>query len=172
MSGYRRPEPLTAAHVLDGFSSGNEVLDSWLHQRAMKNQSSGASRTFVTCLTGVDHEAAGYYTLAASAVALDQAPGSVRRNMPDPIPVILLGRLAVDQHHQGIGLGASLLQDAVLRVAGVGDTIGVRAGLVHAIDEQAAEFYQHFGFVHSKLDELTLFLAMKDIRTSIERAGS
>jgi GNAT superfamily N-acetyltransferase len=119
-----------------------------------------------------DHVVIGYYTLAASSVTLELAPGSVRRNMPDPIPVILLGRLAVDARHQASGLGASLLQDAVLRVAGVADSVGVRALLVHAIDDAAAAFYEHFGFIGSPSDDRTLFLSMKEIRASLERAGS
>ncbi|MGZ4537370.1 MAG: GNAT family N-acetyltransferase [Nocardioidaceae bacterium] len=171
MSGYTRPSPLTPAHVLDRFASGNDTLDSWLHRRALKNESSGASRTFVTCTTEPADAVVGYYTLAASAVALAQAPGPVRRNMPDPIPVVLLGRLAVDRRHQGAGLGASLLQDAVRRVVGVGHMIGVRALLVHAIDEPAAAFYRHFGFVESTLDEQTLFLPMETVRASVETAG-
>ncbi len=115
---------------------------------------------------------AGYYALVASAVELDVAPGAVRRNMPDPIPVILLGRLAVDQEHQRTGLGASLLQDAILRVTGVAESVGVGALLVHAIDENAAEFYRHFGFIPSPFDDRTMFLTMKTVRASMQRATS
>lgn len=171
MSLYRRPEPLTTAHALGDFSCGNGTLDSWLRHRAVRNQSSGASRTFVTVPPESGHAIAGYYSLAASAVALDQAPGSIRRNMPDPIPVVLLGRLAVHLDHQGARLGASLLQDAVRRIAGVGETIGVRAMLVHAIDEQAVRFYAHFGFAPSTIDEQTLFLSMQAVRASLDDAG-
>ena len=171
MSGYTRPSPLTPAHVLDRFASGNETLDAWLHRRSLKNESSGASRTFVTCATEAADAVVGYYTLTASAVAVARAPGAVRRNMPDPVPVVLLGRLAVDRRHQGAGLGASLLQDAVRRVVGVGDIIGVRALLVHAIDEPAAAFYRRFGFVESPFDGQTLFLSMTAIRASVETAG-
>ena len=171
MSRYARPVPLTSQHDRDDFSSGNATLDAWLSNRADRNESSGASRTFITSLID-DHVVIGYYTLAASSVTLELAPGSVRRNMPDPIPVILLGRLAVDARHQASGLGASLLQDAVLRVAGVADSVGVRALLVHAIDDAAAAFYEHFGFIGSPSDDRTLFLSMKEIRASLERAGS
>jgi GNAT superfamily N-acetyltransferase len=170
VSRYTRPVPLTPEHDRESFNSGNTTLDSWFRRRAHKNEQSGASRTFVTC-SGDDQAVAGYYTLAASSVALDQAPGSVRRNMPDPIPVILLGRLAVDERHQGAGLGASLLQDAILRVAGAADSIGVRAILVHAIDDEAAAFYQHFGFALSPVDDRTLFLSMSAIRASAARAA-
>ena len=171
MSRYTRPVPLESQHDRDALRSGNTTLDSWLRNRAHRRQASGASRTFVTCATG-DTVAVGYYTLAASSVSLDLAPGSVRRNMPEPIPVILLGRLAVDERHQSAGLGASLLQDAVLRVAGAAGAVGVRAMLVHAIDDAATSFYEHFGFLASPLEERTLFLSMMAIRASIERAGS
>jgi GNAT superfamily N-acetyltransferase len=110
----------------------------------------------------------GFYSLAASAVALDVAPGPVRRNMPDPIPVVLLGRLAVHKGHQGGGLGASLLQDAVRRVAGVADTIGVRALLVHAPDDSAAAFYRRSGFIASPIDLDTLDCCCRSSRS--ERA--
>ena len=98
----------------------------------------GASRTFGTAPVDDRLRVVGFYSLAASSVKLEDAPGKVRRNMPEPIPVILLGRLAVDTRRQGSGLGASLLQDAVRRVAGIADDVGVRALLVHAIDEPAA----------------------------------
>jgi GNAT superfamily N-acetyltransferase len=168
---FTQPAALDETHAMADFRSGTEALDSWLHRRALRNQASGASRTFVTCPIGNLGVVAGFYSLAASSVALDQAPGSVRRNMPNPIPVILLGRLAVDLRHQNAGLGTSLLQDAVRRVAGVADTVGVRALLVHAIDEDAAAFYGHFGFVASNLDAETLFLSMHSLRASL-RAGA
>lgn len=171
MSRYERPVPLTPDHDREDFASGSSSLDSWVRNRADKNQASGASRTFVTCPTG-SRVVVGYYTLAASAVALDAAPGSVRRNMPDPVPVILLGRLAVDQNHQGAGVGAALLQDAILRVAGAAESVGIRALLVHAIDDDAAAFYRHFGFGPSPIDDQTLFLTLKAIEASVRQAAS
>ena len=138
----------------------------------MKNQLSRASRTFVTCSIEDRQRVVGFYSLAASAVALDAAPGPVRRNMPDPIPVVLLGRLAVDRGHQGGGLGASLLKDAVSRVAGVADTIGVRALLVHALDDSAAAFYRRFGFTAAPIDPDTLFLSIQQIRASLQKADT
>ena len=169
MTRYRPPVPLTPEHVRERVASGNTVLDDWLRTRALKNELSGASRTFVTCPT-TNRTVVGHYTLAASSVAVDQAPGRVRRNMPDPIPVILLGRLAVDSGHQGVGLGASLLRDAVMRAAGAAASVGARALLVHAIDDTATSWYRHFGFVTSPLDDRTLFLTLGDIRASAERA--
>ncbi|MBA3529248.1 MAG: GNAT family N-acetyltransferase [Propionibacteriaceae bacterium] len=164
---------MTPEHHCSGFVSGSAPLDSWLRNRAHKNEASGASRTFVTCAVGHDERAVlGYYTLAASSVVLEQAPGSVRGNMPDPIPVILLGRLAVDQRCQGAGLGSSLLRDAILRVAGAANSVGIRALLVHAIDDAAAAFYRHCGFVPSPIDDQTLFLTINQIRASAEVASS
>jgi GNAT superfamily N-acetyltransferase len=168
---YTRPAALTDAFDVSAFDSGTPALDTWLARRGVRNQTSGASRTFMACPVDHRRQVVGFYSLSASAVALDEAPGRVRRNMPDPIPVILLGRLAVDHRHQGAGLGASLLQDAVRRVAGVADSVGVRALLVHAIDDAAAAFYRHFGFLPAPLDEQTLMLPMDAIRKSIESAS-
>jgi GNAT superfamily N-acetyltransferase len=170
VSGYTAPAPLTAAHEVGEFVSGQGVLDSWLQTRAIKNDATGASRTYVTTLTGTT-TVAGYYSLAASAVELEQAPGKMRRNMPARIPVILLGRLAVHRDHQGHGLGRSLLQDVFLRLAGAAAVIGVRALLVHAIDDTAAAFYRHHGFAPSPLDEQTLLLTLDALRASITEAG-
>lgn len=171
MTRYTQPAPLGEGFTIGGFRSGSGSLDSWFHRRALKNQSTGASRTFVTCPVEDRTVVAGFYSLAASAVALSEAPGGVRRNMPDPVPVILLGRLAVDYRHQGRGLGASLVQDAVRRVAGVADIIGVRALLVHALDESAADFYHHLGFEPSPIEPETLFLSMARMRDSLRAAG-
>lgn len=169
MSGFTVPARLTSEHDLADFSCGNAALDSWFRDRALRNELSGASRTYVTRIRGTER-VAGFYTLAASSVLLADAPGSVRRNMPSPVPVILLGRLAVDGASQGAGLGASLLQDAVLRVTAAAEAAGVRAMLVHAIDDDAVAFYRHFGFAPSPLDERTLFLSLATIRKSATAA--
>jgi GNAT superfamily N-acetyltransferase len=171
VSRYTRPVPLDESFRVDQFSSGTDALDGWLRHRGQKNQASGASRTFVSCSTNDRMRVVGFYSLAAPSVALDVAPGSVRRNMPDPIPVVLLGRLAVHQAHQGVGLGASLLQDAVRRVAGIVDTIGFRALLVHAIDESAVTFYRHFGFLPSPIEPETLFLPIQALQASLLSAS-
>ncbi len=106
------PTPLGEAHDFDLFQSGNDTLDDWLRRRAHANQASGASRTYVIA---EEWRVVGYYCLASGALDLADAPSSVRRNMPDPIPMAVLGRLAIDRDWQGKGLGAALLQDAVLR---------------------------------------------------------
>lgn len=134
------------------------MLDEWLKRRALANQASGASRTFVVKTD--DGTVVGYYALAAGAVALADATGSVRRNMPDPIPVLVLGRLAVDQRAAGLHLGAALLKDAVARATAVAENAGVRALLVHALHEKAKNFYLNYGFQPSPTDHLTLMLRL------------
>ena len=152
------PQPLTSVHLLDKFNCGEPVLDEWLKRRAMSNQLSGASRTFV--VLDQDSDVCGYYAMAVGAVAHQMATSSVRRNMPDPVPVMVLARLAVDLRAQGIKLGASLLQDAVNRAVMVAENAGVRALLVHALNDKAKEFYEHYGFQSSSLNAMTLMLRL------------
>lgn len=156
------PQPLAAVHLLGDFECGEPALDEWLKRRALSNQLSGASRTFVV----VDDEqrVRGFYALAAGAVAHTTATSSVRRNMPDPIPVMVLGRLAVDRRAQGIQLGAALLQDAVHRAIAVSQNTGVRALLVHALHEQAKAFYEHYGFQESPTHPMTLMLRLNSAK--------
>ena len=151
-------ESLSASHRLDGFACGEAVLDDWLKRRAMANQMSGASRTFV--VADPDHRVFGYYAMAAGAVAHQMATSSVRRNMPDPVPVMVLARLAVDSQAQGIKLGASLRQDAVNRAVAVSHNAGVRALLVYAIHERAKQFYEYYGFQVSPAHPMTLMLRL------------
>ena len=166
MSQFTRPVPLRDMHDLTVFGSGQPSLDAWLTGRAARNEESGASRTFVTTREN-SPLVVGFYSLAASSVRLAAAPGAVRRNMPDPIPVILLGRLAVDKSCQGCGLGRALLQDATRRVLAAAETVGIRALMVDALDDDAARFYARFGFAPSPTDERTLFLPLARIRASV-----
>jgi GNAT superfamily N-acetyltransferase len=154
------PDPLNESHILDQFECGEPALDDWLRRRALANQASGASRTFVTC-SGA--RVVGYYALAAGGITSNEAPGRVRRNMPDPIPVMVLGRLAVDRREQGKGLGALLLRDAVERTRRLASEMGMAEILVHAISEEAKRFYQHWGFVESPLNPMTLVARLKDL---------
>ena len=153
------PEPLAPNHNLDAFDSGIAALDDWLNRRARPNEIEGASRTFVIC---GGHRVVGYYSLAAGAVLRSDATPKVRRNMPDPAPVVLLGRLAVDRAWQGKGLGADLLRDAVLRIIGAATSIGVRAILVHAISEEAKTFYEKHGFRASPVEPMTLMITIEE----------
>jgi GNAT superfamily N-acetyltransferase len=158
------PEPLTAEHALGGFDSGVSSLDDWLRRRALQNQTSGASRTFVVC---DGSEVVGYYALAASAVAPDAAPGRFRRNMPDPIPVVVLARLAIAHDRQGHGLGRALFQDAADRVIHAAGTIGIRGLLVHAISDEAKAFYLRLGLDPSPLEPMTLMTTLADLKAAL-----
>jgi len=158
----RAPEPLAAAHLVAEFECGESSLDEWLKRRALANQQSGASRTFV--VADQDGRVHGYYAMAAGAVSHQQATSGVRRNMPDPVPVMVLARLAVDQRAHGIKLGAALLRDAVNRAVTVSHNAGVRALLVHALDERAKQFYEHYGFQQSPQHPMTLMLRLSTMK--------
>jgi len=159
------PKPLEKHHNLETFKSGVTSLDTWLKRRALQNQARGASRTFV--VSDDDHRVFAYYALASSAITVDSAPGRFRRNMPDPIPVVVLGRLAVDQSLQGQGFGRALVQDAGLRVIQAADTIGIRGLIVHALSAEAELFYQRIGFEPSPLDPMTLMVTLADLKASL-----
>ncbi|MBP6299537.1 MAG: GNAT family N-acetyltransferase [Arenimonas sp.] len=153
------PEALTNSHILDEFNCGEAVLDEWLKRRAISNQLSGASRTFV--VADQQGRVYGYYAMAAGAVSHQMAIRSVRQNMPDPVPVMVLARLAVDTRAQGNAIGASMLQDAVNRAVAVSQNAGVKALLVHALHDRAKRFYEHYGFKASSIHEMTLMLVLK-----------
>lgn len=158
------PEPLHARHLLTSFCCGVDSMDSWLIQRALKNQMTGASRTFVCC---EDLRVLAYYSLASSAVTTNDAPGRFRRNMPDPIPVVVLGRLAVDKSLHGKGVGRALVRDAGLRVIQVAETIGIRGMLVHALSDDVREFYLKVGFEPSPGDPMLLMITLADLEASL-----
>lgn len=161
----RAPEPLGNRHQISAFSSGIASLDEWLKRRAHKNQGADASRTFVACED--EERVVGYYALASGGVATASAPGRFRRNMPEPIPVVVLGRLAVDLSYQGRGLGRALFQDAARRVLGAADIIGIRGILVHAISEEARAFYLAIGFEPSPMEPMILMVTLADLRASL-----
>lgn len=158
------PEPLNDAHRLEAFECGNASLDTWLKRRALANQRSGASRTFVAVRNG---QVAAYYALASGAVTLEAAPGRFRRNMPDPIPVVVLGRLAVDRLHQGGGIGRALVRDAGLRVLHASAAIGIRGLIVHALSDAAKAFYERVGFEASSLDPMLLLITLADLEQAL-----
>lgn len=163
---FTAPEPLAVHHQLGAFDSGVASLDDWLKRRAVQNQASGATRTFVAC--DADRVVA-YYALASSAVAPTAAPGRFRRNMPDPIPVVVLARLAIARDHQGSGLGRALFQDAARRVIHAAESIGIRGMLVHAISEEAKAFYIRLGLDPSPLEPMTLMTTIADLKAALGR---
>jgi GNAT superfamily N-acetyltransferase len=154
------PEHISAEHDLSSFRSGVTILDDWLKRRALANEQAGASRTYVVCAG--NKRVVGYYALANGGVAAEAATGRARRNMPDPVPVMVLGRLAVDETYQGSGVGRGLLRDAILRTVQAAEIGGIRAMLVHAISEEAKRFYEKCGFSVSPLDPMTLMITMAD----------
>jgi GNAT superfamily N-acetyltransferase len=154
------PAPLTGSHEVSEFNSGNDALNEWLIKRSLKNQNSGASRTFVICQ---NNRVIGYYALASGSVERMATPKSIARNMPEPIPVMVLGRLAIDARMQGQRLGSALLKDALLRTLSVSKNVGIRAILVHAISEDAKRFYLSYGFQVSPIDPMTLMLPVRHI---------
>ncbi len=163
-----RPEPLADTHDLTAFDSGVASLDDWLRRRARANQISGASRTFVLA---EDRRVVGYYALASGAIAVGASVGRFRRNMPDPIPVAVLGRLALDRSQQGRGLGRALFRDCALRVSQAADAIGIRGIVVHAISEEAKAFYLALGFDPSPQEPMTLMITLADIRALLPHSG-
>ncbi|MSV35330.1 MAG: N-acetyltransferase [Bryobacterales bacterium] len=159
------PEPLGDRHIFENFDSGEPSLDQWLRRRARANQVSGASRTYVVCDAG---RVVAYYALASGAIVANTAPGKFRRNMPDPIPVAVLARLAVDRAYQGHGLGRAMFRDAARRVASAAAAIGIRGIVVHAISEEAKRFYLALGFVSSTHEPMTLLVTLADVRAALE----
>ena len=158
------PAPLSSDHETTRFNCGNDTLYDWLIKRALKNQDSGASRTFVINSNG---RVIGYYALASGSVERLAAPGSIARNMPEPVPVVVLGRLAVDVDFQRHRLGAALLKDAMLRTLAVSHEVGIRAMLVHAISDEAKQFYRHYGFQESPIDAMTLMLSVQKLKAHL-----
>lgn len=159
--------PITANHELAGFDSGEPSLNEWLKKRAFKHHASGASCCFVLC-SGANVIA--YYSLSAGAISHEAAPKTMRRNMPNPLPVLLLGRLAVDKRYHNQGIGQALLRDAMLRAVNVAGDAGVFALLVHALSDQAKQFYLSRGFVESPLQPMTLFMTIETIRSILAEA--
>ena len=155
------PQPLNEGHETDVFRCAEPELTRWLQNRALRNQYSGASRCFVV----VSHkqEVVGYYALATGSVLRESAPGPIRRNMPDPIPVVILGRLAVDERWAGNGIGSGLLKDAILRTARLAHDVGIRAMLCHTMGEQSRQFYLKHGFLESELDSTTLLYPLTGV---------
>lgn len=160
-------EPISEAHDVCSFDCGaHESLNDWLKRFALTNQRNESARTYVVHRNGA---VVGYYSISAGSVSIGDVPARISKGLArHPIPVILLARLAVDRHEQGSGLGKALLKDSLTRIAQAADIVGARAVLVHAIDEAARKFYEHFGFEPSPVHELQLMLLMKDLRKTLE----
>lgn len=160
-------ESLDAAHDATSFDSGKPELDDWILRFALSSHRAGSARVYVLHR---EHKILGYYALAAASIEPVEAPRRVAKGLArHPIPVILLARLAVDRSQQRKGLGAALLKDALLRAVSAAAEIGARAVLVHAKDDEARAFYEHFDFEPSPTDPLHLFLLMKDVKALLSR---
>ena len=159
------PSPLADHHELAEFDCGVSELDNWLLRRARANQVSGASRTFVVC---EGSRVIAYYALASGAVKSPEAPGRLRRNMPDPIPVAVLGRLAVDRSYHGRAIGRALVRDVGLRLLNAAEILGIRGVLVQAISEEARAFYEAVGFLPSPSDPMMLMIGLGDLNTALD----
>lgn len=164
MGTLTKPTRLAIEHDLQSFDCEVPSLNNWLKSHARKNDQNGASKTYVVC---EGTKVVGYYCLANSAIDFGNATGKTRRNMPNPIPAILIGRLAVDRLWKKRGIGGDLISDAAYRIFNVADIVGVRAVLVQAIDEAAACFYKQFGFTESPIHPLTLMVTLTDLKYAI-----
>lgn len=156
---FTRPNPIQRDQDTSRFSSGNEALDSWLRDSALKNEGR-TSRTYTVCQGRL---VVGYYCLASGAVSRSNAPSPVRRNAPDPVPVMIIGRLAVDRHFQHLGIGGGMLADALRRIVQVSESVGCRSVLVHAIDQHAVNFYSRYGFLEYPGNTRTMHLPLETV---------
>ncbi|RWL81909.1 MAG: GNAT family N-acetyltransferase [Mesorhizobium sp.] len=158
------PVPLDHGHDFSSFSSGAAASDDWIKRRALANQDSGATRTFVAC---EDDRVLAYYALASGGVIASRVPGRFRRTMPGPIPVAILARLAIDISVQRQGIGRVLVQDAARRVMNAAGSLGIRGIVAHAVSDEARSYYTALGFDPSPLDPMTLVISLADLREAI-----
>ena len=158
------PVPITPEHDVSAFACGQATLDDWLRRRALPNQQSGASRTNVVTVGGA---VIAYYALASGGLTLSEATGSFRRNMPEPVPVVILARLAVDRSYHGQELGRALFRDAAVRVIAAADVIGVRGLIVHALTDEAAAFYRSLGLALSSTTPRLMMATLAELRASL-----
>ena len=160
------PVPLSPRHDVTAFNSGREELDVWLKTRSLDSEGTTA-RTYVACES--ENTVVGYYCLSTGSVERGALPSKIKRRqgLPSQIPVLILGRLARDLNYQGRGLGAGLLQDALQRVLAASQIVGIRALLVHALDDEAASFWRHYGFIESPIGSRTFFLPIETIADAL-----
>jgi predicted N-acetyltransferase YhbS len=162
--GIKAPELLTDEHVLDVLSCGKPELDDWLKKKALKNHKRNNTRVYVVC--DDNNKVIGYYAIAMGSVQRESALSSLKRNSPNPIPMVVLARLAVDEGYKGRGIGVGLLKDCVLRSVHAMNVVGGAGILVHALDDEAKAFYKRFGFNESPIDAMTLMARVIDIEAS------
>ena len=159
-ASFSAPEPITDSHIINHFDCDTPSLNEWLRKRALRNEAGGASRTFV--VSNKEKIVAAYYCLSTGSIVNCEAPGNIRRGMPDPIPVLILGRLAVDTKFQGLGIGKGLLKDAIKKATLAAQYVGIKGVMVHAISEEAQQFYLKNGFIPSPNEPMTLVIGLKN----------
>lgn len=165
---YSPPTPITADHRLEGFSCGKPPLDDWLRSHALDNEGKASRSYVVTARTGEDAgSVVAYYTLAVGSVTREEVPRKLRHGLPNPVPVMVLGRLAVDERHNGRGIGPGLLREAMQRTLQTAEIAGVRALIVHATDDDAVGFYSKYGFRIFPAGTRTLFLPIETVRQAM-----
>ncbi|HTM81864.1 GNAT family N-acetyltransferase [Asticcacaulis sp.] len=164
MPSLEPPRPLSLAFDISDFDCGVPELNLWLKQRALSNEALGTSRTFVVSR---ENRVVGYYALTVGSIMHAQAPGKIRRNIPDPVPAAILGRLATDLSARKMGLGGALLIDAIRRTLTASETLGIRAMLIHALSEEARAFYERYHFIRSPADDMMLIATMSDLRKAL-----
>ena len=165
---YSAPVPITAEHRVEGFGCGKLKLNEWLKAHALQNEGR-TSRTYVVVAnTGPQAaDVVGYYTLATGGVARSEMPPKIRHNLPNPTPVMILGRLAVDERQQKNGIGPAMLKEAMQRTLEISQSAGVRALVVHAIDDEAVTFYLKYEFILFPADSQTMFLPIETLAASL-----
>jgi GNAT superfamily N-acetyltransferase len=159
---FAGPELLAGEHLLAGFDCGSGALNDWLVRRALRNQSSGTSRTWVVVEVETGQVVA-FYASSTASILRSSAPKRIGRNQPEEMPAVLLARMGVDSRHQGRGIGAALLKHFMLKAIEVAQSVGVRVLLIHAKDESAKNFYEHYGFVESPLEPLVMIMLLTDL---------
>lgn len=171
MPRFQDPQPLDNEHRINGFECGVGSLDTWLVKHARAAVGAGSARTYVV-VDSEQERVVGYHALAVASIEHGEATARARRGMSkSPIPAMLLARLAVDKTVQGRGIGAFLLRDAMTRSVSVAEQAGIRLLLVHAVNDEARAFYEHFDFEASPSDPMNLQLLIKDIRLALDGAA-
>jgi len=164
-SKLTKPEKLNSGHLVADFTCGKDALDDWLKRRALKSHLAQDSRVYVVCNDA--GKVVGYYAICGSVVARKEAISKIRRNAPDPVPMVLIGRLAVCQDMHNMGIGSALIRDAIFRTINASEHIGVKGILLHAMDDEAASFYAHIGFQPSPVDDKIMMIRLKDIAAEL-----
>lgn len=165
---YLAPVPLTADHRIDGFDCGKTKLNDWLKAHALDNEGRSSRTYVVVANTGPQAgDVIGYYTLATGGVTRSEMPRKIRQDLPNPVPVMMLGRLAIDERHQKRSIGPAMLREAMQRTLDISQSAGVRALMVHAIDDEAVTFYLQYGFVTFPADSRTMFLPIETLAAAL-----